>query len=164
MPYSGIASVAARYTKDMTIAKAFFYLAVSLLAAVALSGLYLFYKNTQAPNATQMVQMFRQGTLASAPPTSCSYRISNFEGTDEGILRIADGNIFLKTLTVKGNQGGQLQAVVAKDGTYHIDPSTSGVMLQGGSAKEAVGAYITDKPWECSPWWSPDETLFNVSE
>ena len=147
----------------MTVAKGFFYLAVSLLAAVALFGLYLFYKNTQAPNGTQMVQMFRQGTIANIPPTSCSYRISNFEGTDEGILRIAHGDIFLKALTVKGNQGGQLQAVVSDDGTYHVDSSTSAVMLEGGTSKEVIDAYITGKPWDCSPWWSPDETLFNVS-
>lgn len=160
----GIASAAARYTKGMTVAKGFFYLAVSLLAAVALSGLYLFYKNTQAPDGTRMVQMFRQGSLAKVPPTSCNYKTSDFDGTDEGILRIAEGNIFLKVVTVKGNLGGQLIVRILNDGTYHVDPATSIVMLQGDDPKEIINSYVTTKSWKCSPWWSPDEALFNVPQ
>ncbi len=148
----------------MTVAKGFFYLAASLLAAVLLGGLYLLYKNTQIPTGADMVQRFQQGTLAKVPPTSCSYKTSDFDGTDDGILRIAEGNIFLKVVTVKANLGGQLIVRILNDGTYHVDPATSIVMLQGNDPKEIINSYVTTKSWDCSPWWSPEKNLFNLPQ
>ncbi len=152
------------YTRNMTVARGLFYLASVFLAVVILFGCYLFYRYAQTPSGETVIRMFQQGKLANLPSTSCVYKTSDFDGTDEGVLLLNNGNMLLKTVTVKGNAAGQLQVVILSDGTYRIDPRTSAAMLQGGDRKESVDPYITSKSWECSPWWFPDEALFNVSE
>lgn len=148
----------------MTVARGLFYLTSVFLAGVILFGCYLFYRYAQTPSGETVVRRFQQGKLANLPPTSCAYKTSGFEGTEEGVLLVNKGDIFLKTVTVKGNVAGQLRVVISRDGTYRIDPRTNAVMLQGGDQKERVDSYITGKSWDCSPWWSPDESIFNVPE
>lgn len=148
----------------MTIARGLFYVASVLLAGVILFGCYLFYRHAQTPSGETVVRIFQKGRIANIPPTSCTYKTSDFEGTDEGVLLLNDGDIFLKTVTVKGNAVGQLRVVILRDGTYHVDPSTSSTMFQGGDQQDIINSRITSASWTCSPWWSPDESLFNVSE
>ncbi len=164
MRFRGIESVGARYTSDMTIARGLFYVASVFLAGVILFACYILYRHVQTPNGADVVRMFQQRNVATIPPTSCSYTRSNFEGTDKGALFINKGNILLETATVKGNASGQLRVVISPDGTYTVDPTTSGVIVGGGNQKEAIDSRITTASWTCSPWWFPDEALFNVSE
>ena len=148
----------------MTVARGLFYLTSVFLAAVILFGCYLFYRYAQTPSGETVIRSFQQGKLANLPPTSCVYKTSNFEGTDEGVLLVNKGDIFLKTVTVKGNIAGQLRVVISRDGTYHVDPGTSNTIFQGGDQQDIINSRITSASWTCSPWWSPDESLFNVSE
>lgn len=148
----------------MTVARGLFYVASVFLAGVILFACYLLYRQVQTPNGADVVRMFQQRKVAAIPPTSCRYANSNFDGTDKGVLFINKGNILLETATVKGNASGQLRVVISSDGTYHVDPITSGITTGEGDPKEAIDSRITTASWTCSPWWSPDESLFNVSE
>lgn len=147
----------------MTVARGLFYVASVFLAGVILLGFYVFYRHTQTPDGAEFVRMFQRQNIAAIPPTACTSKASDFEGSRRANLFLNEGQILLETLLIRGNVSTPLRVVILQDGTYQFDPTARGAVPEEEDSKEIVDSIIAGTPWTCSTWWFPDETLFNVS-
>ena len=160
MQYSGIASAAARYTRGMTVAKGFFYLAVSLLAAVLLAGLYLLYKNTQTLDAVSIDNLVKGQIIRKEGPAACVGSWSGFDSAGSVVVYIADNKFRIDATLVKLN----------KPIVFHLVGDATGSKYAWGDSQQVplspeditLPELFSNEQIPCDPWWFADMEIFTA--
>ncbi len=142
------------------------YDAILLGLVLLCVGGYFFYRDSQA-NKLSHIESFT--ALKIAPATKCSLKSGNFEGSSVGSLSVHKGRALFNILVtglVRGFEG-RLHVLIQPDGTLVIYPETAEALPKGMNTQERVNLIneiISSYTWNCSPWWIPNDAVFNISK
>ncbi|OGG50774.1 hypothetical protein A2763_02510 [Candidatus Kaiserbacteria bacterium RIFCSPHIGHO2_01_FULL_54_36] len=136
------------------------FLVVGIILLCA--GAYYFHRTAQANKLSHIESL---AATRNVPATVCEFTEGDFEGARGGLLYVRNARIVLHTMYVEGNYAGRLHVLIEPDSTYFIDPATMDTIPIGLSAEEQI-TLINDEilrpTWKCSPWWFPDDSIFDI--
>ncbi len=137
-----------------------------LLIGVILFGIggYYFYRDSQSNKLSQMESF---AIARSAPSTVCTLKAGGFEGALAGILYVHSGRIALEMVVVSGRFTGSLRVLIESNGAHYLDPDSADALPAGLSPENQISwidALIFENTWNCSPWWIPDDSVFNITK
>jgi hypothetical protein len=135
-------------------------LLVAGVVAVA-GGFYINYRNAESAQVAHITSISQ---IVGITATECSYSIGAYGQGSAGNMYIDNNRLRVDIPDLEmRTYGGNMQAVLASDGTFELGLSSipSGVTQQ--AAVNALNTVITEAPWHCEPWWFPDSSLFTIA-
>lgn len=136
---------------------------IILLGLIVMSaGGYVFYRDAQS-NKLSHIESFER--TQSAAPTVCRLKSGDFEKASVGVMYVRGGRIAFDVTSTGGTNPGHLRVLIEKDGAHFVDPDTQGTLPIGASAEQQVDFVdniIFSNTWRCSPWWIPNDSVFNI--
>jgi|GEM_PF-4062103 len=140
-------------------ARALLIFVIIAVAAIALT-FYIEYRQQQTAKLAHITSLQQ---IEGVAPTVCTYQIGSFGTGSGGEMYIANGDIRIEIPDLaNGNYSGNIEAVIGLDGTRTIDPKTKQILQNGGGVASELNTIITEAPWQCSPWWFSDNSLFTI--
>jgi hypothetical protein len=134
-----------------------------LAGVIAVAGaFYVNYRNAEAGQVTHITSISQ---IVGVAATECSYDIGAYGQGSAGNMYIDNNRLRvdipdLETTDYEGN----MQAVLASDGTFELDPSSIPAGVTEQTTADVLNEVITQAPWRCGPWWFPDSTLFSIPD
>ncbi len=157
LQYNGIVSVAARYTRDMTVARGLSYAASVFLAAVILGGGYVGYRYYVA--AAIEASTYREEKI---PATRCVFQVSNFDVSYTGVAYFV-GKRDRIDIEIYDSTGRHVQHMISdgyKNYTWKDSETTAEEVASDKLDFPNPRGVQFDK--RCQPMWRVPPTIFDV--
>lgn len=154
----GLSKTTAGYNSEM---------AGKVLLTILILGVVLtcigYYINSRIAESNSLLPIRSLSQFENLSATECRYAAGTYGSGSGGYLYIYSSKVRISVADLDlPDFSGSMQAVIGTDGTRLIDPESA--QAAGGTAAAAVvlNTLITQAPWQCSPWWLPDTTMFNI--
>ena len=138
-------------------------LAIIVVAVICGSG-YVFYRYAKNPSTDDIRGFSSSEHVKGIPPTICVQSSGGFDGAGTGSVYIYEGMIRMDLTFSQSNQSVTRHLLIDSTGVGYVwqNGSPSGVKLPDAFQVHSIENFTTFAQDECSPWWLPDASFFEV--
>jgi hypothetical protein len=129
--------------------------AVAIIFIAVVSTAYVGWRYISVPSELDVTDA---SSFAALQPVKCVFGAGNFEGSINGIMYVAHGNVRADYVATFRGQSATYHLILRKDTEGHA------LWTDEGENVPLIVPSVTESNSDCSPWWFPDDMYFTAPQ